>query len=85
MLNTLTPGEAAGWRRHFHRYPPDGAERMLSLLFSLQCAEPKPPDWRIRPWAYTADEVEALEAERAEVQEAEAEASGQRALAKILA
>ena len=80
----MTPEVAAGWREHFRRFPFDGAERVLSMIFSLQCADPKPEDWQVRPWAYSPEQLAALTAEKEEAADAQAEASAQRALARIM-
>lgn len=55
----LPPAVIGGWRGHFQRHPPDAVEYLLSLLIQIQCADPKPVDADIRPWAFTAEEAEA--------------------------
>lgn len=79
----MSPAEVAGWQGHFRRHPFDGAERILSMLFSLQCADPRPEDWQVRPWAYNAAELADLSAAKEDRVDAEAEASAQSAWAKM--
>ena len=60
---SLSPAEIGGWRAHFERYPPDGAERLLSRLVRLTLAE-DPGEEVIRPWAFTPREAARMKALR---------------------
>ena len=75
---SLSPGEVGAWRSHFQRFPWDSTDRLLAQLIALQCAEPKPTDSDLRPWAYTD-----LQAEARRRQTDEREERAQRALAKL--
>lgn len=67
----LKPAVVASWRKHFQRHPPDALERLLSLSIIIQCAEPRPLDCEIRPWAYTPQEAARLREQAQEVWEGE--------------
>ena len=61
-----------GWRRHFERFPPDGADRLLSAIYSLlfdaatKPGTPVPDDAQSRPWAYTPAQHRAAQRRREE-------------------
>ena len=67
---SLSPLEFSGWREHFQRYPVDGVERLLSMLISMMASKPV-PDWKIRPWAYSARQIEEFEEQESESKESE--------------
>ena len=75
VLAEDTPVEVGLWRRHFERHPVDEVPRMLSRNLSIQCADPRPEDWDLRPYAYSERERGILSraaAEAAERREREA-------------
>ena len=73
--------EFGGWRAHFRRFPWDSTDRLLAHLIAMQCADPRPTDAELRPWAYT--HLEVVERERARVDTKEREERARRALGRI--
>ena len=82
----LTPAEVGGWRSHFERYPPDGAERLLSRLCRLQgmVFKEDPGDEAMRPWAYTPQQAERLRREREAVVNSRKEEEADRRLTAFM-
>ena len=80
----LKPAVIGGWRSHFDRYPPDGAERVLSRLCRLWIT-PDPGDEAIRPWAYTpAQAAEQRKAREAVLDSRKQEAADKRLTAFMM-
>ena len=75
----MSPVEFGAWRAHFSRFPWDSTDRLLAQLISIQCADPRPTDAEIRPWAYT-DRARTAIRER---ESSEREERAQRALVKL--